>query len=106
MTIARYYTPNGRTIQNKGITPDIEVDRIDVALLEKAKKGKFLREADLDNHLLREDEKNKNSSDDDEEGRAPKSEKESKADKKDERLFRRHRKKTERRFASMIPKKS
>lgn len=54
LTIARYYTPSGRTIQSKGITPDIEVDRLDVALIEKAKKGKYLREADLENHLVNE----------------------------------------------------
>ena len=57
LTIARYYTPNGRSIQSKGITPDIEVDRIDLAQAEKTKKAKFLREADLENHILGENEK-------------------------------------------------
>ncbi len=57
LTIARYYTPNGRSIQSKGITPDIEVDRLDLALLDKAKKGKALREADLENHIKGENEK-------------------------------------------------
>ena len=56
LTVARYYTPSGRSIQSKGIIPDIEVDRIDVALLDKAKKGRVLREADLENHILGENE--------------------------------------------------
>ncbi len=64
LTVARYYTPNGRSIQSKGIVPDIEVDRLDVALIEKSRKGKSLKEADLENHMLGENEK-KNSSDDD-----------------------------------------
>ncbi len=54
LTIARYYTPSGRTIQSKGITPDIEVDRIDLAEINKNKKGRALREADLENHLINE----------------------------------------------------
>lgn len=64
LTIARYYTPNGRSIQSKGITPDIEVDRIDTAALDKAKKGRALREADLTNHILGENEKKEEDSDD------------------------------------------
>lgn len=56
LTVARYYTPSGRSIQSKGITPDIEVDRIDVELLEKARQGKILREADLKGHLFGENE--------------------------------------------------
>ena len=57
LTVARYYTPSGRSIQSKGITPDIEVDRLDVAALDKVKKGKALREADLEGHLFGEGEK-------------------------------------------------
>lgn len=57
LTVARYFTPNGRSIQSKGITPDIEVERLDVALIEKAKKGKALREADLEGHIRGENEK-------------------------------------------------
>jgi carboxyl-terminal processing protease len=57
LTIARYYTPNGRSIQSKGITPDIEIDRMDTALLDKARqKTKSLREADLAGHILGEGE--------------------------------------------------
>jgi carboxyl-terminal processing protease len=44
LTTARYYTPNGQSIQAKGITPDI--------LDESAKdETERLREADLDRHL-------------------------------------------------------
>ncbi len=57
LTVARYYTPNGRSIQSLGITPDIEVDRIDPAAVEKARKGRVLREADLSNHIKGENEK-------------------------------------------------
>ena len=57
LTVARYYTPNGRSIQGTGITPDIEVDRLDLSLLDKAKKGKALREADLEGHIKGENEK-------------------------------------------------
>ncbi|MEO5655222.1 MAG: S41 family peptidase [Nitrosospira sp.] len=44
LTTARYYTPNGQSIQAKGITPDI---------LDESAKDDFerLREADLDRHL-------------------------------------------------------
>jgi len=87
LTVARYYTPSGRSIQGKGITPDIEVDRIDMALLDKARQGKFLKEADLENHLLREDEKSENNNSSDE-GRAPKSETKTDKEKKDQdKLF-------------------
>jgi carboxyl-terminal processing protease len=48
LTTARYYTPNGRSIQAKGIVPDIPLD--DVAA-EKA-AGLRLREADLTKHLI------------------------------------------------------
>lgn len=50
LTTARYYTPNGRSIQAKGITPDIEV--------EDGAPRIAMREADLERHLVGEDEKN------------------------------------------------
>lgn len=60
LTVARYYTPSGRSIQSKGITPDIEIDRLDVALIDKAKKGlKAIKEGDLEGHLLGDAEKSK-----------------------------------------------
>ena len=50
LTTSRYFTPNGRSIQAKGISPDIEVEEATVNGVEQA--GAFnLREADLERHL-------------------------------------------------------
>lgn len=49
LTTARYFTPNGRSIQAKGITPDVEVEEATVN--GKEDSGLRLREADLDRHL-------------------------------------------------------
>jgi carboxyl-terminal processing protease len=52
LTTARYYTPNGQSIQAKGITPDI--------LAESAEDDSGrLREADLEGHLLNGSDKEK-----------------------------------------------
>ena len=48
LTTARYYTPGGRSIQAKGIVPDIVVEDPATAGLESTFR---LREADLDKHL-------------------------------------------------------
>jgi len=48
LTTARYYTPGGRSIQAKGIVPDILVEDPATASQENAL---HLREADLNNHL-------------------------------------------------------
>lgn len=50
LTTARYYTPNGRSIQAEGIVPDILLQD---AMLESKKKQKVSRitEADLSGHL-------------------------------------------------------
>lgn len=48
LTTARYFTPNGRSIQAHGIEPDITVDR---ARLEMVETDEFT-EADLQGHLL------------------------------------------------------
>ncbi len=50
LTTAKYFTPSGRSIQAKGITPDIVVERIELASTEK-KESMHLREKDLDNHF-------------------------------------------------------
>jgi len=54
ITTARYYTPSGRSIQSRGIVPDVFLD-------ETAEGNVFaalrVREADLDKHLLGTDEK-------------------------------------------------
>ena len=52
LTTARYYTPSGRSIQAKGITPDIVVE--ESANGESARR---LREADLERHLDNDREK-------------------------------------------------
>ncbi|WKT60325.1 S41 family peptidase [Microbulbifer thermotolerans] len=48
LTTALYYTPNGRSIQAQGITPDIVVDRVKVTRLESSPRT---TEADLAGHL-------------------------------------------------------
>lgn len=58
LTIARYYTPNGISIQAKGIEPDIVVDDIDPETMKKLRRrAKTLSEADLKNHIESEEEK-------------------------------------------------
>ena len=47
LTTARYYTPNGRSIQAKGIVPDIILDDGS----SSRDPGLKLRESDLDKHL-------------------------------------------------------
>lgn len=48
ITTARYYTPNGRSIQAQGIEPDIVVEN---AKLTKLKYGGFVKESELSGHL-------------------------------------------------------
>lgn len=52
LTTAKYYTPSGRSIQNVGITPDVEVK---LPVVKEAKNGEavhmVVREKDLDRHL-------------------------------------------------------
>ncbi|MCX7815274.1 MAG: S41 family peptidase [Tepidimonas ignava] len=54
LTTARYYTPSGRSIQAKGIVPDIWVDETPEGNLFAALRT---READLEKHLAGPDEK-------------------------------------------------
>ena len=52
LTIALYYTPSGRSIQAKGIEPDIVIKRRFVDAEElKSPEDKRLKESDLKNHL-------------------------------------------------------
>jgi carboxyl-terminal processing protease len=54
LTTARYFTPNGRSIQAKGIQPDIQVEEATIA---EAEQGLRMREADLERHLSNPAEK-------------------------------------------------
>ncbi len=60
LTIARYYTPSGRSIQAKGIEPDIILKYRQINPEDLLEEG-LLKEKDLANHLEAEPEKNKNS---------------------------------------------
>ena len=55
LTVARYYTPSGRSIQEHGITPDIVVHHRP----PPAKQEKVKREKDLQRHLTNETQKAK-----------------------------------------------
>lgn len=50
LTTARYFTPSGRSIQAKGITPDITVEQVELPATEK-KDDLHIREKDLENHF-------------------------------------------------------
>ncbi len=57
LTVARYYTPSGRSIQALGITPDVLVDEVDPESYKKAIiKREIRREGDISRHLLGERE--------------------------------------------------
>ena len=55
LTTARYYTPNGRSIQAKGITPDILIKGKPLKKGEPSEREpKILREKDLERHMEEE----------------------------------------------------
>jgi len=52
LTTALYYTPSGRSIQAKGIDPDIVVEKVIPGRIEDDRLGsKAIREEDLKNHM-------------------------------------------------------
>jgi len=56
LTIARYYTPSGRSIQEKGVQPDIVLDDLDPKILAQAtRKTDSFRERDLKGHMTNPD---------------------------------------------------
>ncbi|MGZ3705453.1 MAG: S41 family peptidase, partial [Bdellovibrionota bacterium] len=64
LTIARYYTPNGTSIQAKGIEPDIYLDDLDPAAVKALRrKTKLVSEADLKNHIENPDSEKKEKGD-------------------------------------------
>lgn len=54
LTVARYYTPSGKSIQAEGIVPDLELPY--TVLGSDEKKRKMVKESDLKNHLEKGDE--------------------------------------------------
>jgi carboxyl-terminal processing protease len=63
LTTARYFTPNGRSIQAEGIVPDITVERAEIRPYNFRQR---VREADLEGHLetMEEDSKPADADDD------------------------------------------
>jgi carboxyl-terminal processing protease len=55
LTTARYFTPKGRSIQAKGITPDIVVEAVELPKTSAKKDTLHLREKDLENHFEGDD---------------------------------------------------
>ncbi len=53
LTTARYYTPDGRSIQAEGILPDVRTDGVE---LTRVDAGEARREADLARHLMNLDD--------------------------------------------------
>ncbi len=58
LTVARYYTPSGISIQSEGIKPDVEIEDIDAEIFAKSiNKTKGMREKDISGHLKSDKEK-------------------------------------------------
>lgn len=67
LTVARYYTPSGKSIQAEGIKPDVYIDDVDAEAYKKSVIRKDVhKESDMANHLpgTKEMEAKKNAKDD------------------------------------------
>ncbi len=57
LTVARYYTPSGKSIQAEGIVPDVIIEDLDTDVISKAKVDRSIRrESDIQGHLMGEEE--------------------------------------------------
>lgn len=57
LTVGRYYTPSGRSIQSYGIVPDIELEDFSAEVLDQARvKRDIHREKDMRGHLVGDSE--------------------------------------------------
>ena len=68
LTTARYYTPSGKSIQAKGIDPDIIIEQGTFT----SQDYQYLSESDLKDSLDNENDKNENSTEEKEEDRLQK----------------------------------
>ncbi|WP_420824243.1 S41 family peptidase [Thiomicrorhabdus indica] len=71
LTTARYFTPNGRSIQAEGIKPDVEIERVKVEKVEESAIGN-IKEKDLAGHLESEQEATEEKSEESAENKAMK----------------------------------
>lgn len=60
LTVARYYTPSGRSIQAEGVEPDVSIENVNPEAFEKAIVSKRIRrESDIKGHLKNGKKKSK-----------------------------------------------
>lgn len=72
LTIARYYTPNGTSIQARGIEPDVVIEeRFLEDDTDESNLARRVKESDLENHLEAESEDQKKEGDEDKEKSKP-----------------------------------
>ncbi len=62
LTTARYYTPSGRSIQAKGIEPDIKLDRVKISMADSSSDAGRVKESNLARHLENGDERDESGS--------------------------------------------
>jgi len=79
LTISKYYTPSGRSIQAEGIEPDILIEPAKVEYPEAKKIDKRFSESSLKNYLKNDDAKNKDNNGKDNSSKNKDSKKETKA---------------------------